>query len=70
MSDLRKISEEIAEARFSKQIGGALFGAFISLGITGSIQTGAEPIFVPEVEEWGIGFWGGFQSLRGYLMMP
>ena len=64
MSELNEIKEKIGGKRFSKQIGGALFGAFISLGITGSIQTGSEHIFVTEAEEWGIGFWGDHHILR------
>lgn len=64
MSELNEIKEKIGEKRFSKQIGGALFGALISLGITGSIQTGSEHIFVTEAEEWGIGFWGDHHILR------
>ena len=64
MSNPDEMPEEIAEGRFLKQIGGALFGVFISLGITGSIQAGAEYIFVTEAEEWGIGFWGNHHVLR------
>jgi len=64
MNDLNIISEKTNEGRFSKQVGGALFGAFISLGITGSIQTGAEFVFVSEAEEWGIAFWGDHHILR------
>ena len=56
--------KEIKEKRFSKQIGGALFGALISLGITSSIQTGSEYIFGTESEQWGIGFWGNHHILR------
>jgi hypothetical protein len=61
----RTISEvkEVRNLGSMRRNEGVLFGAFISLGISNSIQTGSEQIFVTEAERWGIGFWGGFQSL-------
>lgn len=52
------------QGRLMKQIGGALFGVLISLGVCGSIETGAEFIFVEEAEQWGLAFWGDHYILR------
>ena len=58
------MNEEVYQSRLLKQIGGAIFGAIVSLGITSSIQNATELIFASEAEEWGIGFWGDHNILR------
>jgi len=46
------------ENRVLKQIGGALFGAFLSSGVSESIRSGAGFVYTQEWEQWGAAFWG------------